>query len=184
MKRALLLVDHGSTYPGSDRTVLDVMELLRRMAPAGTAVEYAHMGFAEPTVAQGFARCVDAGAEEIVGQPLMLAPGRHATLDIPNLAAAAAAGFPGVRYRIGAYPWTPIQARGDRARTFRASIDRWERSLGTELADSSLGGTSHRCPAAPTCTVILQPGPLFRRATAGPQWGFRLPHGCELSTFP
>lgn len=122
MKRALLVVDHGSTYPGSDRSVLDLTELLRRMAPEGTAVEYAHMEFAEPTVAQGFARCVEAGAEEIVVQPLMLAHGRHATVDIPNLAAAAAAEFPAVRYRVA----LPL---GPHPKIVEIVLERYEQAL-------------------------------------------------------
>ena len=102
MKTAILIVDHGSNRPGADATVRELVGIVKRMAPAGMLVEYAHMEFAEPTIAQGFARLVAAGAEEIVGQPLMLAPGQHATVDVPRLAAEASQSHPGVRHTVTA----------------------------------------------------------------------------------
>jgi sirohydrochlorin ferrochelatase len=108
VKRAILIVDHGSKRPGADRTVSELTALVLEMAPQGTIVEYAHMDFAEPTVEQGFARCAEAGASEIVVQPLMLAHGTHVTIDIPELVAQAASKYPRVRHAIaqplGAHP--------------------------------------------------------------------------------
>lgn len=66
----------------------------------GGIVEHAHMELAEPTVAQAFSTCVRLGAEHIVVHPYFLAPGRHSTVDIPRLAAEAAAQFPGVTFAV------------------------------------------------------------------------------------
>ena len=63
-------------------------------------VEFSHMELAEPTLEQGFAACVAAGARDITVHPYMLSPGRHSTLDIPRLVATAAHRHPGVTYRI------------------------------------------------------------------------------------
>lgn len=102
MNAAVLIVDHGSRRPDADVTVRALTEMVRALLPSNTVVEYAHMEFAEPTIADGFRRCVDAGATTIIVHPLMLAPGQHATVDIPNLVAAAAEDHPGVRYRVTA----------------------------------------------------------------------------------
>lgn len=60
------------------------------------------MELAEPSLATAFARCVAAGARRIVVFPYFLAPGRHWSRDIPDLAAAAAAQHPGTTYLVAA----------------------------------------------------------------------------------
>lgn len=97
---AVVLVDHGSRLEEANRMLFDVVALYRQLTGT-TIVEPAHMELAEPSIAQAFSRCVAQGASEIVIQPYFLSPGRHSTRDIPYLAAEAAEGFPGVRYRLG-----------------------------------------------------------------------------------
>ena len=58
------------------------------------------MELASPTIDEGLAGCVEAGATEIVVHPYMLAPGRHSREDIPALAARAAAAHPGITVRV------------------------------------------------------------------------------------
>ena len=58
------------------------------------------MELAEPSIAQGFADCVESGADEVIAFPYMLSPGRHSTRDIPRMIREAAAGHPGVRFRV------------------------------------------------------------------------------------
>ena len=101
IRRAILLIDHGSRRQEANATLLGVAELVRRQRP-DVHVEIAHMELAEPNIQQGFAACVEAGAEEIVVHPYMLSPGRHATSDIPTLVAAAAERYPEVRYGVSA----------------------------------------------------------------------------------
>lgn len=77
----------------------DVARLLReRLGDA--IVEYAHMELADPTIDRAFAACVARGARHVVVHPYFLAPGRHSTVDIPRMAAEAAARFPGTTFSV------------------------------------------------------------------------------------
>lgn len=58
------------------------------------------MELAAPSIADGFAACVTDGATHVLVVPFFLGPGRHVTRDIPQLAAAAAEGHPGVTYEV------------------------------------------------------------------------------------
>ena len=99
MRTALLIVDHGSTQPDANEMLHAVGEVVRRRRP-DLIVEVAHMELAAPGIQEGFAACVAAGAEEVVVHPYMLAPGRHATEDIPRLVQEAATRHPGIRHRV------------------------------------------------------------------------------------
>ena len=58
------------------------------------------MESAAPTIADGLEACARAGATEVVVHPFFLAPGRHATDDIPRMVHLAAADHPGLVVRI------------------------------------------------------------------------------------
>lgn len=95
----VIIVDHGSRLDAANEMLHDVVAMFRERT--GTAIaEPAHMELAEPTIAQAFARCVAAGAQEIVVLPYFLSPGRHSTSDIPRITAEAAKPFEGVYYRV------------------------------------------------------------------------------------
>ena len=99
---ALLLVDHGSRRAQANALLDEVAALVKRRLGAASIVEAAHMEIAEPTIAQGFARCVEQGANMVVTHPFMLAPGRHVTEDLPRLVAEAAEMHEGVAFAIAA----------------------------------------------------------------------------------
>ena len=99
MRTALLIVDHGSRREKANQMLYGVAEILRQKRPQ-LIVQIAHMELAEPSIGQGIAACVRAGATEIVVHPYMLSPGRHATQDIPRMATEAAATHPGVTIRV------------------------------------------------------------------------------------
>lgn len=99
MKRALLLVDHGSRREQANDVLAEVAEIVRRRSDF-TVVRYAHMEIAEPTIAQGFDACVADGAREVVIHPYFLAPGDHYNETVPRLVADAAAKHPEVRWTI------------------------------------------------------------------------------------
>ena len=63
-------------------------------------VEIAHMELASPSIEDGVAACVSRGASHLVVFPYMLAPGRHATRDIPQLTQDIMANYPTVTYRV------------------------------------------------------------------------------------
>ena len=99
MKRAVLLVDHGSRLPEANAVLEQVAALVRAREP-GRIVRVAHLELAPPTVQEGIDACVAAGAREIVVHPYFLAPGRHSTRDIPALVGTAAKRHPEVSFRV------------------------------------------------------------------------------------
>ncbi len=99
MKRAIVLVDHGSRVAEANAQLEAVAERLRERVPE-RVVRIAHMELAEPSLDQAIDACVAAGAEEVVVHPYFLGPGRHSREDIPRLAAAAAERHAGVRVRV------------------------------------------------------------------------------------
>jgi sirohydrochlorin ferrochelatase len=100
MTKAILIVDHGSTRPEANAMLACMANLVQHLVGDGAIVRFAHMELAEPSIGVGFAECVEAGADEVIAFPYMLSPGKHSTRDIPRLVAEAAAGFPGVGYRV------------------------------------------------------------------------------------
>ncbi len=76
--------------------------LVQHLAGPDVIVRPAHMELAEPTIAQGFAHCVEAGASEVVALPYMVSPGRHSIEHIPEMVAEAARPFPEVSFRVTA----------------------------------------------------------------------------------
>ena len=98
--KAILLIDHGSTRQEANDMLEQMAEIVRRVVGNGALVRIAHMELADPTIAQGFADCVRAGATEVVAFPYMLSPGKHSVRDIPRMVAAVAREHPDVAYRV------------------------------------------------------------------------------------
>jgi sirohydrochlorin ferrochelatase len=98
MTTAVLLVDHGSRRPEANALLESLAQALR--ARVDHAVEIAHLEAAPPDIAQGVDACVATGATEVVVLPCFLAPGNHASEDVPRLAREAAARHRGVRVRV------------------------------------------------------------------------------------
>ena len=97
MTRALLVVDHGSRVALANESVAAVAEQSDYPVVIG-----AHMELAAPSIADAVADAVQRGASHLTVVPFMLAPGRHATQDIPRLVAEAVAEHPGVSFRVAA----------------------------------------------------------------------------------
>jgi len=98
--RSILLIDHGSVKAEANHMLVCVASLLQHMLGDAALVRYAHMELAEPSIAAGFASCVEAGATDVVAFPYMLSPGKHSTRDIPRLVAEVANAFPNVSFRV------------------------------------------------------------------------------------
>lgn len=98
---ALILVDHGSRIADANEMLERLVERLRKRG-VYDVVEAAHMELAQPDLAAAFARCATQGAGSVVVVPYFLAPGNHASRDIPALAAEAAAAHPSIEWRIAA----------------------------------------------------------------------------------
>jgi len=99
VKRAVLLVDHGSRRGEANAVLEELAARLRARLP-DRIVAFAHMDLAEPTIAQGIAACIEKGATEIVVHPFFLTPGSHSSQDVPRLAHAALTAHPQVALRI------------------------------------------------------------------------------------
>ena len=99
MKRALLIVDHGSRREESNDLLKKIAEMMQDRFGL-SIVHYAHMELGRPTIQQGFDACVADGAEEVIVHPYFLGPGGHVTTDIPALVKQAANRHPGIAFRI------------------------------------------------------------------------------------
>lgn len=99
MKRAVVLVDHGSKRAEANAIVERVAAMVQQALP-GEIVRHAHMELAPPSLGEAFDDCVAAGAREILVHPYFLGPGRHTSRDIPRLVAEAAGRHPGLRARL------------------------------------------------------------------------------------
>lgn len=100
--RALLLVDHGSRRAAANALLGEVAARVRDRIGPGGIVEAAHMEIAAPTIVEGFTRCVEQGATQVIVHPFMLAPGRHVSEDLPRLVAEAAQGHTGIDFIMAA----------------------------------------------------------------------------------
>ncbi len=116
MKRAILLVDHGSRRAEANAQLDVVAEQVRKRA-ADSIVEVAHLEIAEPDIAAGIDACVKKGATQIVVHPYFLGPGRHTTEDIPAQVERAGERHPNVHFRIS-------EALGGHAALIDAILDR------------------------------------------------------------
>ena len=99
MKRAILLVDHGSRRAEANAQLDVVAEQVRKRA-ADSIVEVAHLEIAKPDIAEGIDACVKKGATQIIVHPFFLGPGRHTSEDIPAQVAQAARKHSNVQIRI------------------------------------------------------------------------------------
>jgi len=98
MKRAVLLVDHGSRRAEANELLETLARALR--SHVDRIVKTAHLESVAPSIEQGVDACVAAGAGSITVLPCFLAPGRHTIADVPAKATAAAARHRGVLVRV------------------------------------------------------------------------------------
>jgi len=99
MAVALLLVDHGSRFAQANEMLHELAALLQTRRP-NLIVKAAHMEIASPNISQAVKACVGDGATEIVVHPYMLANGRHATRDVPNMVRALESSYPNVSFKV------------------------------------------------------------------------------------
>jgi sirohydrochlorin ferrochelatase len=96
VKRAILLVDHGSRRPEANALLEEIAARIRPRVPE-RVVAVAHLEIAKPDIAEGIDICVAKGATEIVVHPYFLGPGRHTRDDIPAQVKSAAENHPDVQ---------------------------------------------------------------------------------------
>lgn len=102
--RHLLIVAHGSRRSASNDEVRALGERVRALRDPGIEqVEVAFLELAEPSIPQGLASCVAAGAREIIVFPYFLAAGTHVASDIPEALDAFREQHPHVRLRLASH---------------------------------------------------------------------------------
>lgn len=99
MKRALVLVDHGSRREEANGIIERIATRLREREP-GISVRCAHMELASPSLQDAIHACLAAGERDIVVHPYFLGPGRHSREDIPRLIREAVSGEENVEIRL------------------------------------------------------------------------------------
>ncbi len=97
---ALLLIGHGSPDAAGNAEFYRFAEDLGQFL--GVAIQPCFLELAEPSIEEGFAQCVAAGARRIAALPLFLGAGRHQKRDVPDVLIEAQAAYPGVTLRYGA----------------------------------------------------------------------------------
>jgi sirohydrochlorin ferrochelatase len=108
--RAYLLVDHGSRLEAANEVVARVARAMQaRLGDVGR-VAFAHQEAAAPSIEAAIDALAAEGVRELVVVPFFLAPGKHATSDVPRLASEAAARHEGLRLEVSS---PPLPARID-----------------------------------------------------------------------
>ena len=96
---AVLLIAHGSRRPEANADLADLAERLRARGRY-PVVEVAYLEMAEPTIAEGGARCVAAGATGVILLPYFLSAGKHVREDLTAARDELAARFPHIAFRL------------------------------------------------------------------------------------
>lgn len=99
MKKALLIIDHGSKRKSANFMLFDLVKFMRDQEPH-LLIFGAHMELARPSIEEGIKWCIRKGANHIIAHPYMLSPGRHATEDIPRLVKKTMQNYPDISFEI------------------------------------------------------------------------------------
>ena len=102
IKRAVLLVGHGSKLPGSDDALNQVVDALRKKEPA-IFFQAAFLDVQSPRIPEGIALCLNQGADEVIVVPYFVQAGKHVVHDIPQIISEAQTRHSGKAICLGEY---------------------------------------------------------------------------------
>ena len=102
MKRAVVLVGHGSKLPKSNEALNLVIEALRKKEP-DTFFQAAYLELQSPNIPQGIELCLHQGAEEVVVIPYFVQTGKHVVQDIPRIIEETKTRYPQKKISLGEY---------------------------------------------------------------------------------
>lgn len=94
---ALLLIAHGSRRAQANADLEYLAEIMRSRGRY-IAVQPAYLELCEPTILQGGARCVEAGARRVVMMPYFLSAGVHVVEDMTEARDQLHEQFPSVEF--------------------------------------------------------------------------------------
>ena len=97
MKRAILLISHGSFAPQAKAEVMALTRKLKQKTKI-PIFEYSFLEINKPTILSGLETCVKKGATEIRILLNFLNSGNHTLRDIPRFIKKAQKKFPNVRF--------------------------------------------------------------------------------------
>ncbi len=98
-RTALLLIAHGSRQEEANADLHQLATALR-LRGCYEIIEVAFLELAEPTIAQGAARCVARGARRVILLPYFLSAGIHVRRDLTEAQTRLAEEHPGVEFRL------------------------------------------------------------------------------------
>ncbi|MCA9017703.1 MAG: CbiX/SirB N-terminal domain-containing protein, partial [Planctomycetaceae bacterium] len=96
--KAVLLIAHGSRRAAANQDLVKLAEMLREQNRF-PVIEIAYLELAEPTIPEGAARCVAAGADEVLMLPYFLSAGVHVQNDLEQYRSEFSATYPETRFR-------------------------------------------------------------------------------------
>jgi sirohydrochlorin ferrochelatase len=99
MKKALLLIAHGSRKDEANVDLHEVVTEMRKRGPFDI-VEGAFLELVEPGIEETADRCVAQGAERVVLLPYFLSAGVHVRSDLAGIRNKLADRFPPVEFRL------------------------------------------------------------------------------------
>lgn len=96
MKKAILLVGHGSRRDEANAALFTLQEMIAKKQPQ-ILVASAFLQFAEPTLTQAMSQLSDQSVEDVTVVPVFLYEGIHIKEDLPEMLSAEADRYPGIR---------------------------------------------------------------------------------------
>ncbi|HEY3415248.1 MAG TPA: CbiX/SirB N-terminal domain-containing protein [Armatimonadota bacterium] len=100
MKRAIIVLGHGSRSADATEQFLRIIEMLRELHPDDSVLP-AFMELAPPRLAEAISLAIGQGAKEIIVLPCFLFQGMHIKRDIPEMLAELKAENPDVTVLFG-----------------------------------------------------------------------------------
>lgn len=102
MKRAVLLVSHGSKMAGFDEAINRLVDDLKKQ-DALTFFKSAFLDVQAPNIPDGIRLCIEQGAEEVIVVPYFVQTGKHVVRDIPRIVEEAKAAHPNIQITLADY---------------------------------------------------------------------------------
>jgi len=99
MKRAVLLISHGSRSPLTKGEIENLTNKIKIKSQI-SIVEFAFLEIESPSIPEGIQSCVLKGAKEIIVLLNFLNSGRHVNEDIPNIVKEESLKYPDIRVAI------------------------------------------------------------------------------------
>lgn len=100
--KAVLLIAHGSRRDAANQDLVRLAEMLRERKQF-PIIEISYLELAEPTIPEGAARCVAAGAAEVLMLPYFLSAGVHVQNDLEQYRGEFTTSYPETSFRLCAH---------------------------------------------------------------------------------